>query len=196
MFLWFGLIVFSGFAYYNRYRLLLLLFQFFVAAIQVYLIIQNVSKKWSNSRDDLRVIDIISVHDAKLHVVKMIINDKTRIMNVVQDMDVKTCVKTLESELRTKNELRNMIVSCSLQHQNDETLVELTDDVRKFVYHFDRNDEKSGLKYFLKYIENKYKLQMTDEWDLVFYINDDDFTERRITMDEAMLKSFLEVLAR
>lgn len=91
-------------------------------------------------------------------------------------------------------ELRNKIVHCSLQNEQSEILLDLTNIFRKFVFYFDKDVEYSKLVYFFKYVENVYNIQNVDLLYFVVYKNDTSFTETKYRISDILEKNYNFVL--
>jgi hypothetical protein len=91
-------------------------------------------------------------------------------------------------------EYKNAIVYCGLE-MGDVSL-DLTNDFRKFVYHFDKDDM---LECFFKYIKDVYKYEdeLEEERngiDFVVFFNDDDLTQYNHKLQDVQKKSFRDLL--
>jgi hypothetical protein len=129
-----------------------------------------------------------SVH---LHRYKTVINKKPHYISVV-NLDNK---KKIFESVKTNFDLRTKFLHCSIMDEHD-CAVDLTQSLREFVYHYDKDDHHSKLYYFFRYVQHKCKtsFELLHEYDFVLYMNDDSFTEKRYSVRECLDKRFMDVI--
>lgn len=91
-------------------------------------------------------------------------------------------------------ELRNKIVHCSLQNEQNDILLDLTNIFRRFIFHFDKNDKYSKMKYFFNYLESLKNVKEINSLYFVVYKNDDHFTETRHIIKDILDKDYKDFL--
>ena len=105
---------------------------------------------------------------------------------------------------------RHVFLHCAIMH-DDKYMLDITDNVRKFVYYFKKRNSNctvERLVEYLKRIHPVYKIQddtnckdekivnMIDLNDcyIVFYMNDDTFTENKFKISDELDKTICDLL--
>lgn len=88
--------------------------------------------------------------------------------------------------------LSNSIVHCNLSSNSSETMIDLTNELRKFVLFFDNNSVMMST--FLSYVYAIHAESAQTFHKLQVYLNDDDFTECTYSVDELCNISFPQCL--
>lgn len=116
------------------------------------------------------------------------------------NIDVKHHIQNKLQELNNfeiLNNKMNTILHCNFYWDNDpETILELTEDLRHFVLHFDCDE--TTLYKFIKYIIKKYNLNVDledhDTCGIFLIKNDDFFSEVKVTINDSKYMTFKEVI--
>lgn len=118
-------------------------------------------------------------------------------------------LEKLKQNLEKKLDNKNLIVHCSLVNADDDIVLDVTEDFRKFKYYYDENKEKTEnnldiksehssytpyTKYFFEYLQNKYPKLDLHDLSLMIYKNDEQFTELRHRIENLYTKTFWELL--
>lgn len=145
-------------------------------------------------KDYMKLLNTYVIDDVCVCTYEIQHDGETRRMNVIMRKPLQTNASKLERALLDSYNLRNTIVHCSMSNDKTDALLDLTSDFRMFTYHFDKDDDVSAIHYFLKYVEGLYKLEFSTDWELVVYMNDNVFTEKRFKLHDALRATFKSVL--
>jgi hypothetical protein len=115
--------------------------------------------------------------------------NKARILKIIKNSN-DDCAQVPLKEIIDKYELRNSIVHCCFIDKNEEIVMDLTNVMREFVYHFDRTDECSKLKYFFTSLKHD-----TTDLSIVVYKNDKDISTKTFPVCDVSEKHFSYILS-
>jgi hypothetical protein len=113
----------------------------------------------------------------------------------------------ITKRLQDNWETRNVFVHIGISDNNDNELYDITEKIRSFYYHFDvsspqslvmsNNQEyreylESKIKYFIEYINDHENIKTTD-CNLIVYMNDDEFTQRKFRINDILEKTYKDL---
>ena len=87
---------------------------------------------------------------------------------------------------------RNFIVHASITDDMGEVLFDITDDLRRFSFYFDRHVQLNGFFDFLQQEKKNECVKLTD-YNVMLYMNDDVFTEKVYKIKEVYSTSFKKI---
>ena len=87
---------------------------------------------------------------------------------------------------------RNLIVHSSITNDMGEILFDITNDLRKFSFYFDKNVKLNMFFDFLDHIKNKKRVNIND-YNIMLYMNDDNFTEKVYKIKEIYNTDFVTI---
>lgn len=142
-------------------------------------------------KDSVRHIEITYLDDTVVNEFELVNKGKVHFINIVCKVGDNVC-----EEVLTENHIdaKNTIVYCSLL-ADDEHIIELTEIVRKFVKHFNLDDNVSRLEHLFKYIEKRHNVTVHPSHKLLLYMNDNDFTERVFTVGEIGHLTYKDIMS-
>lgn len=79
---------------------------------------------------------------------------------------------------------RYKFLYCSLVNKDRECIKDITDDMRTFMFYFKQGSYVCNVEYVLKYLKYKYSDLDINDCDLLLCMNDDDFTEKIINLND------------
>jgi hypothetical protein len=179
-------------SYFYFYQLLFSLFYVVSKMFKLYIYVYD---KLGLSKNSIYLYETIKLDDkVKLYKYKVTIDKKPHFINVVSD--TKLSKTDIYDDIRSNFEQRTKFLHCSIMDEHD-CAVDLTQSFREFVYHYDKTDERSLLYYFFKYVQYKHKtsFELLHEYDFVFYMNDELFSEKRYSVKECLEKGYSEILS-
>jgi len=141
---------------------------------------------------------------ASLYNIESCFSGKIYDMKVVFDTQRRTEIPT-NNEFRNALLLRNRLVHCNIMTHSDEIICDITQSMRQFCYHFDKNDKCSTLKYFIEYVlrtsSNNGPVNLSDfpnimDMKFVLYRNDEMLSEYTCTLSEITDKTYMEIMGR
>jgi hypothetical protein len=91
---------------------------------------------------------------------------------------------------------KNMIVYASLNDINDNFVMDITDEIRKFCFYFDK---QKHIGYFLHYLQDKYNdcnliKNNLKIYNLKIYKNDECFSENTYNIQDIMYTEFNKIM--
>lgn len=86
---------------------------------------------------------------------------------------------------------KNMIVYASLNDVDDNFIMDITDEIRKFCFYFDK---KKHIRYFLYYLEDKLTDKHLIQTCLKIYKNDECFSEKTYNIKDIMYTEFEKIM--
>jgi hypothetical protein len=87
---------------------------------------------------------------------------------------------------------RNLIVHSSIQNDMGEILFDITNDLRKFSFYFDKNVKLNMFFDFLDDKKIKKRVNIND-YNIILYMNDDNFTEKVYKIKEIYNTDFVTI---
>lgn len=165
------------------------------------------TKKYINDDDytknKLELESVIKMEDYNFYEYKLRHNEKNYYItlinsqNDIQDKIHECKLNILKQNIEKKINNKNLIVHCSLVNKDDDIVLDVTNDFRKFKFYYDEHKQDEYtlyLKYFFEYLKMKYtELDLTD-LSLMIYKNDEQFTELRHSIENLYAKTFFEIL--
>lgn len=106
-------------------------------------------------------------------------------------------LEKLKQNLQNKIDNKNLIVHCSLVNEEDDIVLDVTEDFRKFKFYYDEEigeEYTPYTKYFFEYLQNKYSELDLSNLSLMIYKNDEQFTELRHNIENLYTTTFRQLL--
>ena len=124
-------------------------------------------------------------------------NDKIYPINIVS----LSILNSSDTDIITKRlqdnwEWRNVFVHVGISDENDNELYDITEQIRSFYYHFDDNYyfQECKIKYFIEYINDHENIKTTTNCNLIGYMNDDEFTERKFRINDILENTYSDLI--
>jgi hypothetical protein len=125
-------------------------------------------------------------------------NDKTYKINIVSSESSPHPIMSMSEEILDKVVIqRNKLVHCSLMNDAEEMLIDTTEFIRRFAYHFeDDNRSNSAIRHFIQAISKEINVSVNEleQVNLSIYLNDELFTEKLLKVSDIMEKTYAEIL--
>ncbi len=133
--------------------------------------------------NDVHVHEFTAMYDNKKHCLHIVSFDETP-------------MQIHEREFEETIAAKNMIVHCSLITDKGDIFLDLTEYIRRFSYHFTKEDDTSKLQYFLKAMQEEYGVEEKhiQELSLLVYLNDDALTEKQYKLHDVWNAHFKAII--
>ena len=130
------------------------------------------------------------------------LNDKTHDMIVVFSKNKDNLIDIIDEEqIYRKIPCKNILVYCSLVDEDENIILDLTNTLRNFAYHFESDDSSSKMSNFLEYLKYYSKKEDVsldfnnlENYYLMIYMNDDEFTEYKYKLSDILEKNYRDLL--
>ena len=146
-------------------------------------------------RDDELLRKNIRVIEKKIYVeYDIIYKDKDYKMLLVSDTNQDLYNELVELKNDYSNHIlkKNKIVYASINDENDKMLIDITDEIRKFCFYFDR---QKHMEYFFIYLQDYLGKNNIREHYLKIYKNDDDFSEVIYKVSDISKMDFCKIVS-
>jgi hypothetical protein len=129
-------------------------------------------------------------NDFEIQKYKFVLGNKNHDINIIKQDQT----QIIFDDVLNVIEYKNVIVYCGLEME--EVSIDLTSDFRKFVYHFNKDDQ---LGYFFHYMKNVYKYEDEQEdeqngIEFIVVLNDDELSQMNHKLSDAKKLSFKQLL--
>lgn len=153
-------------------------------------------KPTDESSENVVLESIIKMDNYNFHEYRLKHNEKNYYITLVNNDNQIHNIKLekLQKNIEKKVENKNLIVHCSLINKDEDIVLDVTEDFRKFKFYYDEQCGESYVKYFLEYLKKKYNTLDLSNLTLMIYKNDEQFTELRHNIENLYTKTFLEIL--
>lgn len=185
-----GVTIFVGFLgyHYKRYIKTLLFNGVLYGLKRVVLFYHYLNKK----DDSIKPKKIVYIDDHHIiHEYEIVHNNKLHEMCFVsKKYDNEIVNEKLSKFNESKEEIllnRYKFLHCSIVDKDGNCIIDITNGIRAFVFYFDKDEYVCNIDHLLKYIVSKNpglnKIEM-DDHNILFYMNDDDFTEKVVDLKD------------
>lgn len=141
-----------------------------------------------NKKDGITKVSIKKYNNCYVHEYKLVHQNFHHTVKVIHDTDShELSIHDTISKLGHKT----CIVHCNLSGESNEYIMDLTDLIREFFVHFNSNIK---FAYFLDYLEEHTKRKLDDDCKIVFYKNDETFSEVSMNLQSLREKRFYELV--
>lgn len=172
--------------YYFRDKLKKMLLSGVITGLKMIVLYHN---NLTKKGDSINPNGVVYIEDEKIiiHEYDIVYNNKSHKMCFISEKYDSEKVNTKLVLLNENKEeilaQRYNFVYCSIVNKDRECVKDITDDMRAFIFYFKNSYYVCNVEYVLKYLQSKYNgLEMKD-CDLLFILNDDEFTEKVIELD-------------
>lgn len=149
-------------------------------------------------QEQLELESVIKTDNYNFYEYKISFNNKNYYVTLInfdkEDKHHEMKLEKLRNNLETKINNKNLIVHCSLVNDQDDIILDVTEDFRKFKYYYDEHENESYMKYFFEYLQQKYDNLDLSGLSLMIYKNDEQFTELKHNIENLYTKTFFDVL--
>jgi hypothetical protein len=148
-----------------------------------------------SEKDDFKKMEQKKLDNYHLHKYNLILDNKKHTISFMSECEVQLSnqVNDLKQTLKDKLCNKHYIVYCCIMDYNDNIYIDLTEVFRHFFHYFDikSSDKVPRLTAFFKYVEDIYgTLLDPNKYQLVLYMNDDDFSEYSYPIKDILDKTF------
>jgi len=159
---------------------------------------------WTRRDDSVSVRGVMDVDEGYvIHEYEVIHNNKVSVMCFISERYNSDKInEKLLHMIENKGDIlmeRYKFVNCSIVNSSGECIMDITDDMRAFMFYFRDHDKYvCNMSYVIKYLLLKYEslrgIDMTG-CRILFYMNDDEFTERVVELGDTdiMLHNVINV---
>lgn len=174
--------------YYFRGRVKRMLLGSIIYSLKIVVLCHNYLTKRDDSIIPKGVIYMEGDEKYIIHEYDIICNNKLHEMCFISE---RYDNEKVNKKLMLLNENKEAILAqkykflhCSLINRGGECVKDVTQEMRSFMFYFKDGDYVCDVKYVLEYIKSKNSDLDISECDLLFYMNDDEFTERIIKLGD------------
>lgn len=129
-----------------------------------------------------------TINDSCFTEYDVIFNEKEYNFVMFSDFDVLEFEKSIGNNI----DKRNLIVHSSITNDMGEILFDITSDLRKFSFYFDKHVKLNMFFDFLDDKKIKKRVNITD-YNIMLYMNDDNFTEKVYKIKEIYNTNFVTI---
>ena len=172
--------------YYFRDRLKRMLLSGVITGLKMSVLYYNhLTKKG----DSINPNGVVYIEDKKIiiHEYDIVYNNKSHKMCFISEKYDSEVVNTKLVLFNDNKEdilaQRHKFVYCSIINKDRECLKDITDEMRAFMFYFKKGYYVCNVEYVLKYLQSKYNGLKVKDCNLLFVLNDDEFTEKVIELD-------------
>lgn len=172
--------------YYFRDKLKRMLLSGVITGLKMIVLCHN---NLTKKGDSINPNGVVYIEDKKIiiHEYDIVYNNKSHKMCFISEKyDSERVNAKLVLFNENKEEIlaqRYKIVYCSIINKDRECVKDITDEMRAFVFYFKDGYHVCNVEYVLNYLQSKYNGLEVKDCNLLFVLNDDDFTEKVIELN-------------